>query len=80
MQTKVQKWGNGSGVRFTKEFLRSAGVSLNDTLNAEIVNGQIVLTPQFRRRSLKERAAAYGGQLNLSDEMDREAPMGSEVW
>ncbi len=80
MQTKVQKWGNGSGVRFTKEFLRSAGVSLNDTLNAEIVNGQIVLTPQFRRRSLKERAAAYGGQLNLSDEMDREAPMGNEVW
>ena len=56
MQTKVQKWGNGSGVRFTKEFLRSAGVSLNDTLNAEIVNGQIVRTPQFRRRSLKEMA------------------------
>ena len=80
MQIKVQKWGNGSGVRFTKEFLRSAGVSLGDSLNAEVVNGQIVLTPQLRHRSLKERAAAYGGQLNLSEEMVREEPAGSEVW
>ena len=67
MQMKVQKWGNGSGVRFTKEFLRSAGVSLGDSLNAEVVNGQIVLTPQFR-------------QLNLSEEMAREEPAGNEVW
>lgn len=80
MQMKVQKWGNGSGVRFTKEFLRSAGVSLGDSLNAEVVNGQIVLTPQFRHRSLKERAAAYGGQLNLSEELAREEPAGNEVW
>ena len=59
---------------------RSAGVSLNDTLNAEIVNGQIVLTPQFRHRSLRERADVYGGHLNLSEETERDAPEGSEVW
>ena len=80
MQVKVQKWGNSSGIRFTKDFLRSAGVSLGDPLNAEVVNGQIVLTPRFCHRSLKERAAAYGGQLNLSAEEDREEPAGSEVW
>ena len=60
MQLRLKKWGNGTGIRFTKEFLRRAGISLNDTLDAEIINGQIVLTPQFRHRSLKERAAAYG--------------------
>ena len=80
MQTKVLKWGNGSGIRFTKDFLRSAGVSLGDALNAEVVNGQIILTPQFRHRSLEERAAAYGGQLLLSPEMEREEALGSEVW
>ena len=80
MQIKVQKWGNGSGVRFTKEFLQSAGLSLGDSLNAEVVNGQIILTPQFRHRSLKERAADYDGQLNLSEELTREEPAGSEVW
>ena len=80
MQTKVQKWGNGSGIRLSKEFLRSAGISLGDSLNAEVSNGQIILTPQFRHRSLKERAAIYGGKLNLSEEMPREEPTGNEVW
>jgi antitoxin component of MazEF toxin-antitoxin module len=80
MQLRLKQWGNGTGIRFTKEFLRRAGISLNDTLDAEIINGQIVLTPQFRHRSLKERAAAYGGQLNLSSEIEREEPVGSEVW
>ena len=80
MQLRLKQWGNGTGIRFTKEFLRRAGVSLNDTLDAEIINGQIVLTPHFRHRSLKERAADYDGKLNLSSEMEREEPVGSEVW
>lgn len=80
MQVKVQRWGNGSGIRFTREFLLRAGVSLNETLNADIVDGQIVLTPHFRHRSLKERAAAYDGRLLLSEEPAREEPAGSEVW
>ena len=80
MQTQLKKWGNGTGIRFTKEFLREAGIAPNDTLTAEIINGQIVLTPSFRHRSLKERAAIYGGKLNLSEEMPREEPIGSEVW
>lgn len=80
MQLRLKQWGNGTGIRFTKEFLNRAGVKLNDTLEAEIVNGQIVLTPRFRHRSLRERAADYGGQLNLSGEIEREAPAGSEVW
>ena len=80
MQTQVKKWGNGSGIRFSKEFLREAGIAMDDTLNAEIVNGQIILTPAFRHRSLRERAAAFGGELNLSDEIEWDEPVGSEVW
>ena len=80
MQTKVQKWGNGSGIRLSKEFLQSAGVALGDSLNATVSNGQIILTPQLRHRSLKERAAIYGGKLNLSEEMPREEPTGNVVW
>lgn len=80
MQTQLKKWGNGTGIRFTKEFLREAGIAPNDTLTAEIINGQIVLTPSFRHRSLKERAAAFGGDLKLSDEMERDEPVGTEVW
>ncbi len=80
MQIQVKKWGNGSGIRFTKEFLREAGITIEDTLNAEIVNGQIILTPVFRHRSLRERAAEFNGELNLSDEIEWDEPVGSEVW
>ena len=75
MQTQVKKWGNGSGVRFTKEFLREAGITMDETLNAEIINGQIVLTPVFRHRSLRERAAEFNGALNLSDEIEWDEPV-----
>ena len=80
MQIQVKKWGNGSGIRFTKEFLREAGITMEDTLNAEIVNGQIILTPMFRHRSRRERAAEFNGELNLSDEIEWDEPVGSEVW
>ena len=80
VQTQVKKWGNGSGIRFTKEFLREAGITMDDVLNAEIVNGQIILTPAFRHRSLRERAAEFNGELNLSDEIEWDDPVGSEVW
>ena len=80
MQIRVRKWGNGTGVRFTKEFLREAGISMDDTLNAEIIDGKIVLTPAFRHRSLRERAAEFNGNLNLSDEIEWDDPVGSEVW
>ena len=80
VQTQVKKWGNGSGIRFTKEFLREAGIAMEDMLNAEIVNGQIILTPVFRHRSLRERAAEFNGELNLSDEIEWDEPVGSEVW
>ncbi len=80
MQVQLKPWGNSTGVRFSKEFLKRAGLGPNDTLEAEIVDGRIVLTPGFRHRSLRERAADFGGELRLSAEMDREDPVGSEVW
>ncbi|MBR3503025.1 MAG: AbrB/MazE/SpoVT family DNA-binding domain-containing protein [Clostridia bacterium] len=80
MQVRLKQWGNSHGIRLPKEFLQRAGISPNDMLNMEIVGRQIVLTPSFCHRSLKERAADYGGQLNLSDELPREEPAGGEVW
>ena len=80
MQLTLKPWGNSTGVRFSKEFLKRAGLAQNDTVNAEIVDGRIVLTPTFMHRSLKERAAAYTGQLKLSNELPREEIAGNEVW
>ena len=39
-----------------------------------------VLSRAFAHRSLKDRAADYGGQLNLSGEIEWASREGSEVW
>ena len=80
MQVQLKPWGNSQGIRFSREFLKSAGLRPDETLNAEIIDGKIVLTPAFAHRSLRERAEAYGGKLNLSGELDWGAPEGGEVW
>jgi len=80
MQVQLKNWGNSQGIRFSKEFLKSAGIQPNDTLTAQIIDGKIVLSRAFVHRTLKERAEAYGGELHLSDEMDWGEPQGSEVW
>ena len=80
MQVQLKPWGNSQGIRFSKEFLKRAGIRPDETLDAEIVEGKIILSRRVAHRSLRERAAEYGGQLNLSGEFDWSAPMGSEVW
>lgn len=80
MQIQVKPWGNSQGVRFSKEFLSSAGIKSGDTLTAEIKGNNIILTKTFHHRTLEERSAAYEGNLNLSDEISRDKPQGNEVW
>ena len=80
MQVQLKPWGNSQGIRFSKEFLKNAGFHPDDVLTAEISDGKIVLSRSFRHRSPKERAAEYGGKLNLSEEIDWGEPMGDEVW
>ena len=80
MQIQLKPWGNSQGIRFTKEFLKNAGIQPDDVLTADIVDGKIILSRSFRHKTLKERAAQFGGQLNLSEEIERDAPVGSEVW
>lgn len=80
MQVQLKPWGNSQGIRFSKEFLSMAGFAADETLNVEVVNGQIVLSRVNRHRSLKERASEYGGRLNLSEELTWDEPVGSEVW
>lgn len=80
MQVQIKPWGNSQGVRFSREFLAMAGISPSDTLSAEIVDGKIILCKQFAHRTLEQRAAAFGGKLNLSGELPSPDPLGSEVW
>lgn len=80
MQVQLKAWGNSQGIRFSKEFLASAGIKPDDTLDVKVENGQIILSKSFQHRTLQQRAEAFGGKLNLSEEMDWGEPRGNEVW
>ncbi len=80
MQVQISPWGNSQGIRLPKALLQEAGIQMNDTLQVKLEGSTIILSKTFRHRSLKERAAEFGGRLNLSDELDRDEPVGSEVW
>ena len=80
MQTSVKAWGNGQGIRIPKEVLQAAGIVIDEVLNITVAEGVIKLEKPFRHKTLEERAAEFGGELNLSGELDWGEPVGREVW
>ena len=65
MQTQVKTWGNSQGIRIPKEILQEADVVIDEILDIKVSNGVIMLLKPFRHKTLEERAAQYGGWLNL---------------
>lgn len=80
MQTQVKSWGNSQGIRISKEVLQEADIAVDDMLDIKVSNGVIMLVKTFRHKSLEERAAEYGGKLDLDGEFDWGEPVGREVW
>ena len=81
VEVQIRPWGNSQGIRLPKTVLNEAGFQPDDTLVARAENGKIVLYRSIRHKTLEERAAAYGGKLNLGGELDwRGDPVGNEVW
>ena len=79
MKAQVKEWGNSQGIRIPKEILEDAGISLNEVLDISVTDGVIMLAKTFRHKTLEERAAEFGGQLNLDGECDWVSPVGREV-
>ncbi|MBC8235980.1 AbrB/MazE/SpoVT family DNA-binding domain-containing protein, partial [bacterium] len=57
MLTKVQKWGNSQGLRFTKAILEEAQINVGDEVNVSVQKGRIIVEPVTKvrvRYNLKE--------------------------
>ena len=80
MQVQVKEWGNSQGIRLPKEILQDAGIALNEVLDVVVSNGTITLEKTWKHKTLEERAAEYGGELNLDGEYDWGESVGREVW
>jgi len=82
MLTKVQKWGNSQGLRFPKEILSRAHISIGDEVDIKVHNGEIVIKPVTRIRgkyNLKDLVSKIPDNY-MSEEQNWGSPVGKEEW
>lgn len=82
MLTRVQKWGNSQGVRFSQRVLEEAQITVGDEVDVTVQEGRIVVTPSQRVRGryrLEDLVARIPEGYEPAEE-DWGPPMGREVW
>lgn len=82
MLTKVQKWGNSQGLRFTKAILQEAQINVGDEVSILVQKGRIIVEPVTKVRGkydLKELVSKMPKEYQ-AEELDWGAPIGKEVW
>lgn len=82
MLTKVQKWGNSQGLRFTKTLLDEARINVGDEVNVWIQKGRIIVEPVAKVRGRYDLKAlvAKMPKAHQPEEQDWGPPVGKEVW
>lgn len=82
MVTKVQKWGNSQGLRFSKAILEEAHINVGDQVNISVKKGQIIVEPVTKVRGkydLRELVSKMPPNYQV-EEFDWGKPIGKEVW
>lgn len=82
MLTKIQKWGNSQGLRFTKALLHEARINVGDEVNVSIQEGRIIVEPMTKvrgRYDLKELLSRMP-ETYQAEEVNWGPPVGKEVW
>jgi antitoxin MazE len=81
MVTKVQKWGNSQGLRFSKDVLEQAQIDVGDEVEVTVRGGRIIVEPvtkvrgRYRLKDLVARIpkGAKAGEVDWG-------AMGKETW
>ena len=82
MVTRVQKWGNSQGLRFSKAIMSEAQINVGDQVNVSVENGQIIVEPLTRVRGkydLSELVSRMPSDYQV-EELDWGDPAGKEGW
>ena len=82
MLTKIQKWGNSQGLRFTKALLEEAQINVGDEVQVSVHKGRIVVEPvtKVRGRYDLETLISKMPKRYQAEELDWGPPAGREVW
>ncbi|MBT4519674.1 MAG: AbrB/MazE/SpoVT family DNA-binding domain-containing protein [Halieaceae bacterium] len=83
MHTNIRKWGNSAGTIIPANILQEAGLEIGDALDAQVVEGRVILSPVEAELTLEDLLAGSPKEnLAITDE-DREwldaSGVGSEI-
>ena len=82
MLSKIQKWGNSQGLRFTKALLQEVQLNVGDEVSVSVQNGRIIVEPATKVRGkydLKELVSKIPQEYQ-AEELDWGKPVGKEEW
>ena len=69
MHTNIRKWGNSAGTIIPAAVLQEAGLEIGDTLDAQVMEGKVILSPLERELTLEELLAGSPKEnLAITDE------------
>ena len=82
MLSRIQKWGNSQGLRFTKALLQEAQINVGDEVSISVQKGRIIVEPVTKVRGkydLRELISKIP-QDYQAEELDWGEPVGKEEW
>ena len=82
MLTKVQRWGNSQGLRFTKAILEEARIGVGDKVSVSVREGRIIVEPvtTVRGRHDLKTLVSRMPEGYRSEEEDWGPLAGKETW
>ena len=82
MLTKIQKWGNSQGLRFSKAILEEAAIQVGDEVRIVVEDGRIIVEPAYQVRGrfdIQNLVAEMPVDYHV-EEVDWGEATGEEIW
>ncbi|MCI0492228.1 MAG: transcriptional regulator/antitoxin, MazE [Planctomycetes bacterium] len=82
MVTKIKKWGNSQGLRFSKLLLEEAQIKVGDEVKIFVRRGQIIIESVSNVRGIYDLTELVSRipKNYLAEEVKWGMPAGKEVW
>ena len=83
MRITIKRWGNSSGMVIPNVVMKELNLRPGQSVEAQVSNNQLILTPISRRYSLDELLAQCdmnAAELSEQDVWGQSTPAGDEIW
>ena len=83
MRITIKRWGNSSGMVIPNVVMKELNLRPGQSVEAQVSNNQLILTPISRRYSLDELLAQCdmnATELSEKDVWGKSTPAGDEIW